>query len=203
MAEPNTAVITESTAKKYFKNEDPIGKTLVTLNNIPVKITAIAGDVPSQSSLQFTMLISWGTVVANKDYFFWMNSQTTNVVYSFVQLKENSNAEKAGEQISALEHKYRDETEFAYRIFLQPLDDIHLHSSGIQYAEQFHTNSSKIVYTLLIIAAFILLIGCFNFINLTTAGALGRAKETGVQKVLGANQWQLVRKFLVSPCSFV
>jgi putative ABC transport system permease protein len=141
------------------------------------------------------MLISWGTVVANKDYFFWMNSQTTNVVYSFVQLKENSNAEKTGEKISALEHKYRDETEFAYRIFLQPLDDIHLHSSDIQYAEQFHTNSSKIVYTLLIIAAFILLIGCFNFINLTTAGALGRAKETGVQKVLGANQWQLVRKF--------
>jgi putative ABC transport system permease protein len=196
LTEPNTAVITESTAKKYFKNEDPIGKTLITLNNIPVKITAIAKNVPSQSSLQFNMLISWGTVVANKDYFFWMNSQTTNVVYSFVQLKENSNAEKAGEEISALEHKYRDEKEFAYRIFLQPLDDIHLHSSDIQFAEQFHTNSSKIVYTLMIIAAFILLIACFNFINLTTAGALGRAKETGIQKVLGANQWQLIKKFL-------
>jgi len=195
LAEPNTAVITESTAKKYFKNEDPVGKTLVTLNNIPVKITAITKDVTSQSSLQFTMLISWGTVVANKDYFFWMTNQTTNVVYSFVRLKENSKSEKVGEKISDLEHRYRDETEFAYRIFLQPLDDIHLHSSDIQYAEQFHTNSSKIVYTLLIIAAFILLIACFNFINLTTAGALGRAKETGVQKVLGANQWQLVRKF--------
>src|SRR5690242_9899317 len=195
LSQPNTAVITESTANKYFKNQDPIGKTLVTLNNIPVKITAVARDIPSQSSLQFTMLISWGTVAANKDYFFWMNNQTTNVVYSFVQLKETSNADKVGEKISTLEHKYRDETEFAYRIFLQPLDDIHLHSSGIQYAEQFHTNSSKIVYTLLIIAAFILLIACFNFINLTTAGALGRAKETGVQKVLGANQWQLVRKF--------
>jgi putative ABC transport system permease protein len=193
--EPNTAVITESTASKYFKNEDPVGKTLVTLNNIPVKITAVAKDVPSQSSLRFTMLISWGTVAANKDYFFWMNNQTTNVVYSFVQLKPNSNAEKVGEKISALEHTYRDETEFAYRIFLQPLDDIHLRSSDIQYAEQFHTNSSKIVFTLLIIAGFILLIACFNFINLTTAGALGRAKETGVQKVLGANQWQLVRKF--------
>jgi len=195
LAEPNTAVITESTAKKYFKNEDPIGKTLVTLNNIPVKITAITKDVTSQSSLQFTMLISWGTVVANKDYFFWMTNQTTNVVYSFVRLKENSKSEKVGEKISDLEHRYRDETEFAYRIFLQPLDDIHLYSSDIQYAEQFHTNSSKIVYTLLIIAAFILLIACFNFINLTTAGALGRAKETGVQKVLGANHWQLVRKF--------
>ena len=195
LSEPNTAVITESTASKYFKNEDPIGKTLLTLNNIPVKITAITKDVPSQSSLQFNMLISWGTVVANKDYFFWMNNQTTNVVYSFVQLKENSNPERVGDRISALEHKYRDETEFAYRIFLQPLDDVHLRSSDVQYAEQFRTSSSKIVYTLLIIAAFILLIGCFNFINLTTANALGRAKETGVQKVLGANQWQLIRKF--------
>src|SRR4029079_9427937 len=127
LMEPNMAVNTESTAKKYFKDEDPIGKTLVKLNNIPVKVAAVAEDVPSRSSLQFTMLISWGTVAANKDYFFWMNNKTTNVVYSFVQLKQNSHAEKAGEHISALEHKYRDETEFAYRIFLQPLDDIHLH----------------------------------------------------------------------------
>ena len=102
---------------------------------------------------------------------------------------------KQENKISALQHEHRDETEFSYRIFLQSLDDIHLHSSDILYAEQFHTNSSKIVYTLLIIAALILLIACFNFINLTTAGALGRAKETGVQKVLGANKWQLVRKF--------
>src|SRR5438552_3347778 len=67
LSEPSTAVITESTAKKYFKDNDPIGKTLITLNNIPVKITAVAKDVPFHSSLQFTMLISWGTVAANKD----------------------------------------------------------------------------------------------------------------------------------------
>ena len=65
----------------------PSGKQLVTLNNIPVKITAVARDVPFQSSLQFTMLISWGTVVANKDYFFWMNNWTTNVNYSFCSIE--------------------------------------------------------------------------------------------------------------------
>jgi putative ABC transport system permease protein len=200
LSEPSTAVITESTAKKYFKNNDPIGKTLVTLNNIPVKITAIAKDVPHNSSLSFTLLISWGTVGANKDYFFWMNNWETNVNYSFVQLKPNpiaigSNVSKIGNEISAIQHQHRDEKEFSYRIFLQSLDDIHLHSSDIRYAEQFHTNSSKIVYTLLIIAALILLIACFNFINLTTAGALSRARESGVQKVLGASQFQLVRKF--------
>jgi putative ABC transport system permease protein len=197
LAEPFTAVVTESTARKYFKDADPIGKTLVTLNNIPVKITAVAKDVPFNSSLQFTMLISWATVAApaNTNYFFWMNNWTTNVDYTFVQLKQKTNAEKVGDKISVIAHQHRDETEFAYRIFLQSLNDIHLHSSEILYAEQFHTNSSKIVYTLLIIAALILLIACFNFINLTTAGALGRAKETGVQKVLGARQFQLIKKF--------
>jgi putative ABC transport system permease protein len=124
-----------------------------------------------------------------------MDNWTTNVNYTFVQLKENTNIKKVGEKISVLQHKHRDETEFQYRIFLQSLDDIHLHSGDISYAEQFRTNSNKIVYSLLIIAIFILLIACFNFINLTTAGVLGRAKETGVQKVLGATQFQLIKKF--------
>jgi putative ABC transport system permease protein len=145
LTEPFTAVVTESTAKKYFKNVDPIGKTLVTLNNIPVKITAVAEDVPFNSSLQFTMLISWATIAANKDYFFWMNNWT-NVNYTFVQLKQNTNVEKTGDKISALQHEHRDETEYSYRIFLQSLDEIHLHSSDILYAEQFHTNSSRIIY---------------------------------------------------------
>ena len=195
LAEPSTAVITESTAREYFQNSDPVGKTLITLNNIPVKVTAVAKDVPPNSSLQFTMLISWATVEAHKDYFFWMNNWETNVDYSFVQLKPKSDVLKIGNEISAIQHKHRDEKEFSYRIFLQSLDDIHLHSSGIQYAEQFHTNSSKIVYTLFTIAVLILLIACFNFINLSTAGALGRAKESGVQKVLGASQFQLIKKF--------
>src|SRR4051794_19216599 len=64
LTEPGAAVMTESTAKKYFGNTNPIGKTITTLNNIPVKITGIAKDVPANSSLQFTMLISWATIEA-------------------------------------------------------------------------------------------------------------------------------------------
>jgi len=203
LSEPSTAVITESTAKKYFGNKNPIGKTLITLNNIPVKITGVAKDVPNNSSLAFTMLISWATTeaTANKDYFFWMNSWTTNVAYTFVQLKSNADATKAGNKISALLHAHFPEKEFQYNTYLQPLKDIHLKSADILYAEYFHTNSGKIISTLMIIACFILLIACFNFINLTTAGALGRAKETGIQKVLGAKKSQLIKKFLAE--SFV
>jgi putative ABC transport system permease protein len=203
LSEPSTAVITESTAKKYFGNKNPIGKTLITLNNIPVKITGVAKDVPNNSSLAFTMLISWATTEAttNKDYFFWMNTWTSNVAYTFVQLKPNADATKAGNKISALLHAHFPEKEFQYNTYLQPLKDIHLKSADILYAEYFRTNSGKIISTLMIIACFILLIASFNFINLTTAGALGRAKETGIQKVLGAKKSQLIKKFLAE--SFV
>jgi len=80
-------------------------------------------------------------------------------------------------------------------VSLQRLAEIHLQSSDILYADGFKTNSKKLVYTLLLIALFILLIAAFNFINLSTAGALGRAKETGVQKVLGAGRTNLLLKF--------
>jgi len=197
LAEPFTAVITETTAKKYFKNNDPVGKTLVTLNNIPVKITAVAKDVASNSSIHFNMLISFATVTApaNAGYFFWMNTWTTQVNYTFLQLKTNADIPKLTSRISAMMHEHMPETEYQYKPYLQPLDDIHLHSQNILYAEHFHTNSSKLIYTLLIIAGLILLIACFNFINLSTAAALNRAKETGIQKVLGAGQSLLIRKF--------
>ncbi|MEP7373273.1 MAG: ABC transporter permease [Chitinophagaceae bacterium] len=197
LKEPYSAVITESTAKKYFKDADPMGKTLVTLNDIPVKVTGIAKDVAANSSIQFTMLISWETIAspAAKDYFSWMDNWITQVDYTFLQLKEDADPLKTGNEISAMMHRYKEEKEFQFRPYLQRLDDIHLHSSGISYSESFRTNSNKIIYTLSIISIFILLIACFNFINLTTAGALGRAKETGVQKVLGAKQSQLIGKF--------
>ncbi|MFI5153238.1 MAG: ABC transporter permease [Chitinophagales bacterium] len=194
---PNTAIITESTAKKYFGHSNPIGMKMITLNDIPVTVSGIVKDPPANSSIQFTMLISWSTVTApaNTNYFFWMNSWTINVDYTFVLLKENVSPEKMNQTISRILHAHLSETEFTYQTWLQPLNDIHLNSSNIFFSENFRSNNGRIIYALLIIAAFILLIACFNFINLTTADALGRAKETGVEKVLGAGRWQLLGKF--------
>ena len=197
LADPFTAVVTESTAKKYFGNANPVGKTLITLNDMPVKINGVVKDVPQNSSIKFNMLISMATLEApaNKESFSWMNSWTTNVDYTFIKLRQHADVAKASDKVSALLHANFPEKEFQYRTYLQSLDDIHLGSKDVLYSESFHTNSKSIIYTLLIIAALILVIASFNFINLTTSGALGRAKETGVQKVLGASQPQLVRKF--------
>ena len=187
LSEPFTAVITEKTAHMYFGNTDPVGKILTTLNEMPVKITGVAKDIPFNSSIQFPMLISWSTLTsaANADNFSWMNSWSAQVSFTFVQLKEHADAMQTGNKISALLHKHFPEKEFGYKTYLHSLVDIHLHSGNILYADQFHTGSNTIVYTLMLIAIFIVLIASFNFINLTSAGALGRAKETGIQKVLG------------------
>ena len=100
LKEPYTAVLTESTARKYFKNEDPIGKTMTTLDGIQVKVTGIAKDVAANSSIQFNMLISWETIAAPavKDNFSWMNNWTTQVVFTFLRLKENADPVKVGDK---------------------------------------------------------------------------------------------------------
>jgi len=196
LTEPFTAVITASAARSFFGNADPIGKTLITLNDIPVRVTGVARDIPSNSSMRFSLLISWPTVTspANANYFFWMNNWTTQVDFTFVKLSQQTAAADVGRKLSDLLHRHMPEKEYSYTLYLQALDDIHLHSSDILYADVFHSTSGTIVYTLMAVAVFILLIACFNFIHLTTAGALARAKETGVQKVLGATRIQLIRQ---------
>lgn len=197
LSNPFSAVVSESVAKKYFNDEDPIGKTLTTLNNIDVKITGVCKDVPENSSIRFTMLISWATTTAaaNADYFSWMNNWLTQVNYSFVKIKPGSDPGRVSGKITNLLHTNLPERSMEYTPYLQPLNEIHLYSTDVLFAEPFKTNSNKIVLSLIGIACIILLIACFNFINLTTAGALGRAKEIGMQKVLGANKWLLIRKF--------
>ena len=164
LTEPFTAVLTETTAKKYFGNADPIGKTLLSLNDIPVKVTGVAKDVPKNSSIQFTMLISMSTVEApaSADYFSWMSSWTTNVDHTFIELQQHADAKNTSNKISALLHANFPEKEFQYRTYIQPLDDIHLGSKDVLYAESFRTNSAGIIYTLLGIAGLILLIACFQ-----------------------------------------
>ncbi len=207
LTEPFTAVITRSTARRLFGDANPLGKVVKTLNNIPVTITGVVGDTPSNSSLQFTLLISWvtTTVPAQAGYFSWMNNWITQVDYTFVRLGSGSDPLVAGKKITALLSSNLPEKKDQFTAYLQGLDDLHLGSSGIFYAEQFRTNSGKLIYTLLLIAGIILLIACFNFINLTTAAALNRARETGVAKVLGAKPFQLVVKFFTESflvCSF-
>ncbi|MBA4850876.1 ABC transporter permease [Emticicia sp. BO119] len=199
LSEPNTAVITEKTSKRFFGNNDPIGKTLITLNETPVTITGVTEDVPLDSHIKFDMLISWKTTTSgpNKDYFPWLNNWLTQVVYTYVLVKENADNHLVESKIATLFNKNLPERKDQYKHYLQSINDIYLGSADVKFSESFRSNSDKIVYALIGISIFILLIACFNFINLSTVLSLKRVKEVGMQKVLGAVRKQLIFKSFI------
>ncbi len=203
-------VITETMAKKYFGDSDPINQVLL-FGERPRKVTAVLKDIPSQSSMQFDFLVPIRSVqVVN--YFDW--SWVWLNVSTFVVL--NDKIAQNPERIRQLEAKFptmiRKHAQYAFNrigqpydefikkggkweFFLQPFQDVHLHSGKISVFYE-NTGDIKQVYMFGIIAIFIILLACVNFMNLSTARSLKRAKEVGVRKTLGSFQCSLIKQFL-------
>lgn len=194
LEQPNSIVLTKKGAKKYFGATDPIGKTLEINSfgrNLTVQVTAVADDVPANSHFTFNALLSLQTLGDLSHM--W----SFHMFQSYVLV--NSNASKAAleKKFAGFVNKYiinNPAADGKQEIFLQPLTSIHLHS---QMVGEIGTNGSiAYVYVFTGIAAFILLIACFNFTNLSTARSLARAKEVGLRKVVGAERRQLIGQFL-------
>jgi putative ABC transport system permease protein len=198
LTEPNTVVITASVARKFFGKEHPLGKTLVLREgpmDLPIMVKGVMADVPENSHLDFDFLVShatlaraWGEGRANKT---WGEA----VFYTYVLLKPNADIRAVETKFPAFIEKY---TNFPSNVKIvyeaQPLQDIYLHSDLVQEAKA--NGSSKEVYFLLLIALFIMLIAWFNYINLSTARSIERAKEVGIRKVVGAGRSQVFRQFI-------
>lgn len=198
LTEPNTMVITESEARKYFDDESPVGKTLNLDNAIDLKITGVVKDVPHNSHFHFTALSSFRTLenfVSQEE----MENFGSNNYSTFVLLREGYQAANLQAQLPEFIDKHlpgnsevpASQTNFLH---LWPLTDIHLHSHLDSELEA--NGNIDYVYIYTIIAVFILAIACINFINLTTARATRRAKEVGVRKAMGAEKTSLIRQFL-------
>jgi putative ABC transport system permease protein len=205
--EPNTVAISRSMAKKYFNNENPIGKTLQYDNNdgtfASYKVTGVFEDVPSNSHLAFNSLVSFKTLellfgaqgVAN-----WHNAGS----FVFVQLKENTNAKNFEKKITHLYDKYAEQyknVKASIIINLEPLTDIHLHSDKLFDAAV--KGNVTYVYIFALVALFLLLIACINYINLATAQGKVRMKEIAVRKVIGAERKTLIGQFVVESAVIV
>ncbi len=197
LVDPQTAVISEEVAHLFFGNENPIGKTLMTLNDIPVTITGIVQNQPKNSHLPYKLFISWATTTAqaNAPNYSWMNNWLTQVLFTYVLLKEGASADGLAGKLQAVLTKNLPERAHEYQLYLQSLSDVHLKSSDVQFTEAFVISNEQSLYLLVIIAFFILFIACFNFINLSTSRSLERVKEVGVRKVLGAYRKQLHWQF--------
>lgn len=192
LLEPNAAVITEDTARRIFKEEDPVGQILQGPNSKIYKITGVAENVPENSHIQFDMLVS--IMEMRSQPVEWNNYDHYSPTY--VLLKKNADPKTLESKLSAHSKKYFRLNADHVSLFLQPLKDIHLRSKHIMWEINWLKGDIMYVYFFSIVMVFILLVACINFINLSTARSVSRAQEVGVRKVIGANKLQLVRQFM-------
>jgi len=195
LKEPLSIVLSQSTAKKYFGDGDPMGQTLdLSDKNLHARVTGVMKDIPENSSIKADLFVSISTMKIFRDSFDvrWGSFN----VYSFLLLKPGASASALAAKLPGFIHKhYGDrlkQQQQDYVLSLEPLKDIYLRSKRGGFVRGNINN----VYIFSIVGLFILLIACINFINLTTARSVERAKEVGIRKVVGAGRWQLARQFL-------
>ena len=194
LKDPNSVVLTQTTARKYFGEADPMGKTLEIDKHLQLKVTGIAKDVPTNSHLEFDMVHPL-SIYYNEPFFkVWINNNN----FTYVLLDKHASKEKLEKSFPAFMNKYMgaDMQKFGYHfsLSLEPLKNIYFQEQG-PYSAAKH-GDKKIVYIFLSIAALILLIACINFMNLSTIRAVERSKEVGLRKVMGALRNHLVWQFI-------
>lgn len=196
--QPNTAIVEQETARKYFGDADPIGKRIKFGDNEEYEITGVMQS-PENSHLRFTFLFSYPTLITlwGEDFntaWGWYD------FYNYVLLKPGSSPGALEAKFPAFIDKYGTNNNSTVqpstqtKFVLQPLEEIHLYSDLIQEAGL--NGNGTAVYFLMIIALFILVIAWVNYINLSTARAVERAKEVGIRKAIGAHKSQLVKQFI-------
>ncbi len=205
LTRPNTLVMTESAARKYFGDQDPLGRTLEVGNDrAHFEVTGIVQDPPANSHFSFDVIAS---IITNSHH---QNQMwVSNNYFTYVLLEENADPAALDAKFPAmletymgpqvemvlgvtLEEFYESGEEWGY--YLQPLTRIHLYSD-LQYEIRGNGNITTVI-VFSIIAVFLLAIASINFMNLSTARSAGRAKEIGIKKVVGSNKSQLVSQFL-------
>ena len=191
---PNQMVITESMAKKYFGNEDPIGKTLLIANSDNYIVTGIVRDAPGNSQIQFDFIASFTSLDVSKTEEWWTANDITYLLLNrsdqIPQLKEQvTNYMKT----SGVRREARVEGNDYLTYHLEPLIKVHLYSS----LDGFEPNGNiTYIYILAAVAALIVFIACVNYTNLATAQSTGRSGEIGLRKVLGASRRELFVQLL-------
>nr|NQU92778.1 ABC transporter permease [Bacteroidota bacterium] len=198
--EINTVVISEEIAKKYFGDEDPLGKTLTWNGEYNFTVTGILKNVPDNSHIKFGLLFSYMTLNEFSD----QQSETAWGWYDFntyIQLAPGTDPQvfqiKFQKWLENLKREEWESRNSKAEFILQPIADIHLYSDLLQESEPQENGDGDSVYLLLIIAFFILFIAWVNFINLSTSRSIDRAKEVGIRKVVGAGKEQLIYQFIL------
>ena len=193
----NSAVITESIAKKLFGNKEPVGQVITMNDTIPLKITGVAKDLPLNNHFYFEILAPM-RLLANRLGPNGMSGWWNDSYYTYILLKDPKDAAALNTKIAGIIDKYNGKQNKELGLkgthYLQPLKSIHLHSD--LRGELNPNGNIQSLRILGFIAFFLLLVACINYVNLTTATSFKRSKEIGIKKVSGASVLQLMMQLL-------
>lgn len=197
LTRPKTIIINETTAKKYFGNENPIGKTLKINNRIDCEITGVFKDFPGNSTLDAELIGSFYSVEWMKRMS-WGNASFE----TFLLLHNNPDIKRLESKMSAVIDKNVKKEDQWYTVNLQSLQDFHLYSADIRsYTSR--PGDLKQVKILGVLALAIIIIACINYMNLATARSQNRFRETGISKTMGATSRALIGRYYIETCLFV
>ena len=193
LARKGTVILNETIARKYFKGQSPIGKTINVDNTLDLEVTGVFKDLPSNSSLQCQIIASFSSNrFSEPDRQSWGNASFE----TFVLLREQSSVKEVEKKIGEMLARNIPTDDRWFTISLQPLTDLHLHSSQMDASlDQIAYGDFNQVKILIGLALAILVVAAVNYMNLTTAQSQRRNREVGVSKTLGATFGQLSFKF--------
>ena len=202
LTQPGSMVLTESVARKFFQNQSPIGKTLQVdheqlSGTVTYFVTGIVRDFPPNSTFYFDCLTATPRGALASLWSIWQPTGSFRPFLTYVLLPEGYDHRALQQKLPDLIARYMgNEVRQTTRYILQPLTRVHLYSPrdlGREFAEH---GDIKQVYAFGLVAGFILVLACVNFMNLSTARSSTRAREVGLRKVVGASRQQLIKQFL-------
>lgn len=192
---PLSVVLTEESAKRYFNSTNVLGKAIkVDGDTLPYTVTAVLKDIPVNSHLSFNLLFSESSITNKRFRNFISTDWSSDNFTTYLLLNEKADTKNVESKLNQLIKSKRSPGENdKYAYLLQPLKDIHFYSADIE--EQSGGNLTYI-YVFAVLAVFVLVIACINYMNLTTARFANRAREIGVRKTAGASRDNLISQFM-------
>jgi len=192
LTRPNTAVITKNISEKYFGSETAIGKS-IKVDTAYFEITAVIDEIPSNSHLDFNILLSLESI----KNIWWYNDWPTAACFTYIKFKPGTDIPEFENRIKNYAHNFSgnfNQAGIEIIYFLQPISDIHL-NSHLDYEYQ-PPGDLIYVYIFILVGTLVLFIACMNFINLSTARSSNRANEVGIRKAVGALKKQIAYQFI-------